>query len=421
MKKFAIGILILFVFIGVAFVQEEKALLDKGGAEKVSVIKDEQGFWQLLVGTSPFIVKGIDYSPDTIGIWREKTNEWMKDDFNCNGRVDGPYDSWIDKNGDNYQDLDEETVGDFKLLKDMGCNTIRIYHPNDIDKNLLRNLYEVYGIRVIMGNFMGAYAVASGANWETGTDYTSYSQRRMMKEDIKQMVLEYKDEPFVLLWMFGNENDSEGSYDNSTFNNTNAAKEPEAYAQFVNEICRMIKKIDPNHPVGVCNGTYKLFPYYARLAPEIDIIGMNVYNGPYGFGTLWKRIRLLFDRAVLITEYGTDCYDQSKGQIDENLQVQYHRRAWNDIIDNSFYGDMAGNALGGVIFCWLDKWWLCGSNKVHDAELGAWPGLSNDGWHNDEWMGICGQGRGIRSPFLRELRKAYYVYKDELWNKPLEK
>jgi len=34
---------------------------------------------------------------------------------------------------------------------------------------------------------------------------------------------------------------------------------------------------------------------------------------------------------------------------------------------------------------------------------------------HEEWLGICGQGNGVRSPFLRELRKSYFLYK-ELWN-----
>jgi beta-glucuronidase len=107
-----------------------------------------------------------------------------------------------------------------------------------------------------------------------------------MKEEVKKMVKDFKDEPFLLMWMLGNENDTIGSNENSTLNNTNASQNPAAYASFVGELCRMIKSIDRNHPVGVCNGSFKILPYYKKYAPEIDIIGMNAYTGPYGFGTL---------------------------------------------------------------------------------------------------------------------------------------
>jgi beta-glucuronidase len=128
------------------------------------------------------------------------------------------------------------------------------------------------------------------------------------------------------------------------------------------------------------------------------------------------KVKETFDRPVLITEYGADCYDQNKMVVNEEYQATYHRRAWRDIESNSAQGEKAGNAIGGVVFCWLDKWWLCGSADEHDTENGAWQGVSIDGWSNDEWMGMCGQGKGENSPFLRQPRKVYYVYRDELWN-----
>lgn len=389
------------------------------GEGKVRLAQYEDGSWQLIVDSQPYVIKGIEYAADAVGRTPEESNEWMCHDFNNNGRADGPYDSWIDRNGDNFQDIDEETVGDFVLLKEMGCNTIRIYNPDNIDRNILRDLYEKYGIRVIMGNFFGAYTRCSGAEWCEGTDYTNPEQRERMKEEVLQMVAEYKDEPYILMWMLGNENDAQGEYENSTYNNTNAAKEPKAYAELVNEVSRSIHEMDPDHPVGVCNATFRLLPAYAEYAPEVDIIGMNAYTGPYGFSTLWNRIKGSVGKPVLITEYGTDSYNQVKDREDEDFQALYHRRAWNDIMANSYWGNYSGNAIGGVVFCWLDKWWLSGTNKEHDVQAGARRGSKPDGWIHDEWLGMCGQGNGTRSPFLRRPRKAYYLYRDELWNKPL--
>jgi len=401
-----------------AFAREMNIIQTRGSAP-VNLVQYEDGSWQLVVDGKPYIVKGMEYSPDQIGISPEKSNEWMCRDINNNGKADGPFDAWIDKNRDNFQDSTEDAVGDFTLLKEMGCNTIRIYNPDNIDKAVLADLYKNYGIRVIMGNFFGAYTRCSGADWSKGTDYTDAGQRQRMKEEVRKMVLEYKDEPCILMWMLGNENDVSGNYENSTYNNTNAVREPKAYAKLVNETCKMIHEIDPGHPVGVCNATYKLMDSYKRYAPQLDFIGMNAYPGPFGFGTLWNRIRISVDRPVLISEYGADSFNQARGKEDEDFQALYHRRAWNDIVANSIWGSGAGNAVGGVVFCWLDKWWLCGSSKVHDVESGARPGPKPDGHIHDEWMGICGQGNGTRSPFIRQPRKAYYLYKDLLWNKPL--
>jgi len=37
-----------------------------------------------------------------------------------------------------------------------------------------------------------------------------------------------------------------------------------------------------------------------------------------------------------------------------------------------------------------------------------------DGFVQEEWFGLVGQGSGMNSPFERNLRKAYFVYQ-ELW------
>jgi beta-glucuronidase len=411
-------LLLAFMVTGPSFARDMNIVKTRGTG-KVHLVQYEDGSWQLIVDSHPYVVKGMEYSPDPVGSSPEESNEWMCQDLNNNGRADGPYDAWVDKNRDNFQDADEDAVGDFALLKEMGCNTIRIYNPDTIDKSILRDLYDNYGIRIIMGSFFGAYAKCSGAAWSEGTDYTNAEQRARMLEEVRQMVLEYKDEPYILMWMLGNENDAEGTYENSTFNNTNATREPKAYAELLNEVSKTVHKLDPNHPVGVCSATFKLLHAYAEYAPEIDVIGMNNYPGPYGFGTLWNHIKGTTDRPVLITEYGTDSFNQVKEKEDENFQALFHRRAWNDIMANSYWGKNAGNAIGGVVFCWLDKWWLCGNNKVHDVEAGARRGPKPDGWVHDEWMGMCGQGNGTRSPFMRQPRKAYYLYKDELWNTPL--
>lgn len=385
------------------------------------VIENKDDKWVMTVDGKPFIVRGVEFSPDKVGTTPGESNEWMQQDTNENRLNDSAYESWVDKNGDGFQDVDEPTVGDFELLKEMGCNAIRIYHPSNINKELLRDLYNRYGIRVIMGNYLGAYTVDTGAQWDKGTDYTDPAQRQKMLGSVKKMVEEYKDEPFVLLWMLGNENDSKGNTGNSTCTNTNACKKPEEYAKFVGEACDLIKKLDPNHPVGICNAGYTMLPQYAKYAKSVDIIGLNAYKGVYGFGSLWNRVKTAFDRPVLITEYGTDSYDMRTQSENEDFQALYHKRSWVNILENTYLGAKTGNALGGVVYCWLDKWWLCGSPKLHDTTAGSWVGPTIDNCFNDEWLGIAGQEDGRKSPFLRHLKKAYYVYRDELWKVPDER
>jgi len=402
-----------FLLPAICYSQENYKVIESRGNGKVCLKKYQNGQWQLFVDNKPYFIKGVVYEPVIVGQRLTESNMWMNYDFNSNGKNDTAYDSWVDKNNNNIQDADEKPVGDFQLLKEMGCNTIRVYHPLNINKNIFRDLYNRFGIRIMLGNFIGAYTWGSGASWEKGTDYTDPEQRKKMMEDVRKMVLEYKDEPFVLLWMLGNENDAIGSAENSTLNKTNASMVPEDYAKFVNEVAKMIHDLDPDHPVGVCNAHFKLLKYYANFSPEIDIIGMNAYTGAYGFGSLWNAVKMDFDRPVVITEYGVDCYDQNKNTINEDFQAKYYKGSWRNMIDNSYGHTGVGNSIGGFAYIWLDSWWLSGSIDEHDTVVGAWNGPAIDSWMNDEWMGICSQADGKSSPFLRQLRKVYYMFQKE--------
>jgi len=45
----------------------------------------------------------MEYSPDPVGRVAIESNMWMNDDLNHNGKCDGPYDSWVDKNNDGFR------------------------------------------------------------------------------------------------------------------------------------------------------------------------------------------------------------------------------------------------------------------------------------------------------------------------------
>ncbi len=406
---------------------EELSVKLERGKGKVRLINFSNGHWQILVDDAPYIVKGISYSPTRVGDSPTGTclNDWMFSDINNNGIIDSPYESWVDKNGNNRRDKDEPIVGDFELLRDMGCNAVRLYHsksnyeyiPDEYNKELLKDLFAKYGIRVIMGDFLGAYTVGSGANWDEGTDYRDKKQRKRMKGIVKDMVLDHKDEPYVLMWLLGNENNMPSIKNQVNDTRTNASVYPKDYVIFVNEVAKMIHELDPDHPVAVGNLGLDLIEYYSKYTPEIDIFGTNAYWGESGFGDLWSRVRDEFDRPVLITEYGCDSYCVRSAGIDEDKQAEYHIGNWRDIEYNLAGGVGAGNSIGGVIFEWLDEWWKSptSSPKTHDTTKDvacAFP----DGWSNEEWLGIVGQGDGSNSPFLRRLRKSYGVYRD-IWNK----
>jgi len=211
------------------------------------------------------------------------------------------------------------------------------------------------------------------------------------------------------MWILGNENNYGVA--------SNADKKPEAYYKFVNEVAKMIKSIDPNHPVAICNGDTLFLDIFARYAPEVDIFGANLYRGDYGFGALWADIIDATGRPAMITEYGAPAYAKhlTREQAEEE-QANYHRGCWYDMESNvAGNKEGVGNSLGGFAFEWLDEWWKNYEPFRHDRKsdaIGPFPG----GYYYEEWFGIVGQGKGTHSPYLRQLRKAYFAYQ-EMWNK----
>lgn len=398
------------------------AVAERRGTGKVQLVKYANGHWQMLVDGSPFVVRGVTYGPTEIGYGPDNDPSfhfrWQFTDKNKNGKPDAAYDAWVDKNGNGTQDADEPAVGDFELLKEMGCNAIRFfvpttasstYDPKQVNKEALRDLHDRYGIYVIACDFFGAYTIGSGAAWKDGTDYTNPKQRERMKEVVRQKVLDLKDESFLLMWVLGNENNMNGDRTGVNATRTNASSHPEEYATFLNEVATMIHELDPNHPVAVGNLGTGMAEVYAKYAPALDVFGVNEYMGPSGFGNSWNEGREKFDRPMLVLEYGCDAYAARKGP-DEAAQSLYHEGCLRDIVLNQAGGEQAGNSIGGVIFEWLDEWWKANDDpKTHTTRAQSdfpFP----DGKAHEEWFGVAGQGSGKNSPFERNLRQAYFMY-----------
>ena len=405
----------------------QQAVTRTVGSGRVQLAQFADGQWQLRVDDRPLVVRAISYpyaavgeSPDLGNMW-----DWTSADRNHNGTLD-LLETWVDRNGNNQHDRDEPVVGDFTLLKQMGVNAIRMYHhgaqyPGTINKATLQTLFKEYGIRVMMGDFVGMYTVGSGATWEDGTDYRDPIQRQRMVESVKHMVTEFKDEPYLLMWVLGNENNYGGMH-GFIGGVGNAGKYPEVYYAFVNELAEWIHSADPNHPVMIGNGEVLFLDVLAKQAPAIDVIGINSYRGPAGFAhTLWKDVQRVTGKPAFITEYGCPAYH--KGTTLDAAgweQAQYHLGNWLGIEQNlAGYG--VGNAIGGGVFEWADEWWKAGQPPRFDAAKhephGGWAGPFPGGWSYEEWYGLASQGDGNHSPFLRQLRTAYTLYQ-RLWSSP---
>ncbi len=389
--------------------------------QKVTVAKHGPGQWELLVNNQPFFIKGVVYNFTVVGDdpGQATMRDWHLLDLDSNGKNDLAYDAWVDQNLNNVQDPDEPGVGDWQLLKDLGANTIRVYQmPSDDkrisahyqtpglkltfnhppNKQIFRELYERYGVMTAVGHFFGEWSIGAGVPNGEPTDYTNPQQRKNLLDNIRVMVEEHKDEPYTLLWILGNENFNPGDMDN-------AETQVEAFLTLVNEAAKLIHELDPNHPVAVCNWHTDHLADFARWAPDVDIFGMNAYSQWFAF----DKIRDTFDRPVLLTEFGTPAFKDDDFYF--NIQKSYHKSAWGNIVDNRYGGKGVGNSIGGMLFQWADMWYFAGAPaKQNAADPGMWQKYI-------EWHGIAGQGDGKHSPFIRQLKKAYFLYQD-FWKNP---
>jgi len=385
------------------------------------LVRYDNGHWQMLVDGKPFMIKAIAYQPTKIGQSPDigTLEDWSLADHNANGKIDAPYDSWVDKNRNNVQDPDEPAIGDFQILKDMGVNTIRVYH-HTLAKNkaLFAELYEKYGIRIMLGDYLGMYAVGSKAAWNPGTDYSNEEQQRNMLESVMEMVNAYKDEPCLLGWILGNENN---------YGTANNSKQfPRPYYRFVNEVAKKIKEVDPGHPVAICNGDIHHLDVFAQECQDVDIFGANTYRGNQGFGyhNFWLPVSVLTGKPAMVTEYGAPAYGRNFSRdVAEKYQADYLTACWDDIVANSAgYG--AGISVGGSLFEFLDEWWKTGAPPGYpDIIQDVTPNCGGpflDGWYYEEWFGVVGQGDGTDSPFLRQLRQAYGAVQKQ-WNETVSK
>ena len=365
--------------------------------------------YQLIVNGRPYIVKGACYSPIPIG--QNHEYDWWSD----------PRKPWL---------------VDGKLMQEMGVNTIRLYQSHeDINevKQVIRDLYKKYGIRTIMGSWLGF--------WEYPCPF--YGDKKFqdkVKQEVLGLVTQLKDEPGILLWTLGNENNYSCLGHVNPWPNDEVDKEPDPrkknalrakiYYSFVNDIARQIHKIDPNHPVALGNGELVGLEFANKYAPDVDLVACIIYRGKT-FGNLFKSLKSTFDKPILLAEFGADAYDAYAKKENQNMQAFFLESLWRQIYENlAGHKAGAGNCLGGTIFEWSDEWWKHNESSredwsVHDT-TGGW---SNGSYYydikaegnmnmNEEWFGLVALSQDVKGGLdQRTPRKAYYVIR-EFWKNP---
>ncbi len=381
-------------------------------ASKVAVKTLNNGHYQLLVNKKPYIVKGVCYSPMPIG-------ESYSHDF--------------------WSDPKEPWKVDGELMKKMGVNTVRFYEAGqdpDMVRKVVSDLYELYGIRTVMGHWLGFWNYP--APFYADQDFRNNAKRSVLK-----MVREYKDEPGILFWVLGNENNYSfsGRVNSWSSDEIDALNDPAAqmnerariYYSFVNELAQEIHNIDPNHPVAMGNGELMTLDIASKLCLDVDIVACIIYRGK-SFGNIFQNLKNTFDKPLVFIEFGCDAYDAYLKSEDQDIQAKFLESQWIQIYQNLANNkDGAGNCIGGAVFEWSDEWW---KNKEHDPQ--SWlvhdtgSNWSNGAYYfdikvegnknmNEEWFGLVALSEELENGLNKRVpRKSYYVIR-EFWKNPRAK
>lgn len=166
------------------------------------------------------------------------------------------------------------------LLKKSGGNSIRTWGAEN--KETLLDSAHKQGLSVTLGLWLG--------HLEHGFKYDDPKMVADQLEQCRKFVRQYRKHPALLFWGLGNEMEGNG--------------ENPLIWKAVEEIAKMVKEEDPNHPTMtvVAEISPKKIENLKRSCPHIDVLGINSYGG---LASLAIRLRDAgWDRPFVVTEFG---------------------------------------------------------------------------------------------------------------------
>lgn len=128
-----------------------------------------------------------------------------------------------------------------------------------------------------------------------GFDWDDENAVAEQNSKILEIVTNLKDHESVMMWSLGNE---------LSYVSGPAEANPKLW-YYINNLSKLIKEIDPNHPVGFCigNGGCEVVADISRNCTDIDFFGMNAYRR---IDEASKDVESNWSKPFVIAEWGTD-------------------------------------------------------------------------------------------------------------------
>ncbi len=269
-------------------------------------------------------------------------------------------------------------------LKQMNANTIRTY---GIPSKTILTKMAAQNIRVISGFWVN-----------TDLNLSLASVRQQVKDDFAKMVVDLKDNPGVLMWNLGNEQ----NYQNG--NNS-------YWYTLCQELAVVAYEVEGEkyHPVCINNGNIYNIGDVSKNADDasltyIDLWATNIYE--LNLTPQFQTYKSKSNKPLVITEFGIDALDDRIKQEYETTQAVVDSMNWSQILTAS---DVV---IGGTVFEYTDEWWKAGNSYNHDYG-GYVTGAHPDGYSNEEWWGMIAVTPDVNGDGLDEWRprQVYYMFK----------
>jgi hypothetical protein len=227
--------------------------------------------------------------------------------------------------------------GDISLLAAHGGNSFRTWRTENGEKSAKEVLDEAHenGLMVLMGLDIGRE--------RHGFDYDDPVWVKEQFEYIKGEVLKYKDHPALLAWGIGNE--------------LNHEAENMKVWNAVNDISKMIHKVDPNHPTTtMLAGINKKVTDYMKVhCNDLDFLSVQMYGD---IVNLQQRIKDAgYEGPYMVTEWGaTGHWEVPRTEWDVAIEQTSQQKAETFIerYNKAILADPV-NCLGSYAFLWGQK------------------------------------------------------------------
>lgn len=325
---------------------------------------------ELTVNGEPFVANGMAYSPISI------CENWQN--------------AWTDR-PDRY-------LVDFPLIAASGANVVRLYAP--ITSTAMLDAAWAEGLHVI-----------PTFNPDP-VQLTCAEGRAYMQDRLREVVMEWKDHPAILLWLIGNEFNT-GKTTDDLCNSWYPQLDSLALTAHTAEGTSF-------HPVGTANSDTPGLGDICMAGcsddttlPNVDFWAVQLYRG-CSFTTAFDDYQKPdCARPLIITEFGADSWDSQIGPMENETMQADCLASLLDEADQALAVRTAGGVSSGqVVFEWADEWWKaecdpgtswCAQDTCTSFTNPAYP----DPAMNEEWWGMAsldpadGAARGLRAAYGR--------------------